>query len=187
MAKIILGFAGEMACGKGTAAKYIEEKYQGKSHRFSTMLRDVLDRLHVGHNRESLQTLSRVLRENFGEDILAKVIAHDASHDQSEAIVIDGVRRLADIKYLKELSEFRLIYIEADIRKRYERIIKREENPDDQNKTFEAFEKENQAESELQIRDLRNRADFVIDNNGAMEALHHQVDEIIKKCENLSA
>ena len=67
--KIILGLAGEMASGKGTVAKYAATKYGAKSWRFSTMLRDVLDRLLLEQSRDNLQNLSTVLRQNFGEEL----------------------------------------------------------------------------------------------------------------------
>jgi dephospho-CoA kinase len=181
MKKTTLGLAGEMACGKGTAAKYICEKHNGSSHRFSTMLLDVLQRMHLDANRENLQKISTVLRENFFDDILSSVIAKDVENDPHEIIAIDGVRRLADIAYLKKLEGFRLVFIEADLEKRYGRIIGREEKCDDKQKTFEEFKNDHKREAELQICDLKDKADFVIDNNGNFEELYKQIDEIIKQ------
>lgn len=181
MPKIILGLTGEIASGKGTAAKYIIGKYQAGSHRFSTMLRDVLDRLYLPQSRENMQLISLALRQNFGEDILARVMAEEVKNDISEVVAIDGVRRLADIKYLRELPEFKLVYIETDMKKCYERIVGRGENPDEKRKTFEEFQKDHEQDAELQIKDLKNSADFVIDNNGALEELYRQVEKVIKK------
>ena len=181
MSKIILGLAGEIASGKGTIAKYICEKHGGSSHRFSTILRDIANRMYLEESRENLQKISTIFRENFFGDILSSVIAKDVENDEHEIIAIDGVRRLADIEYLKKLSEFKLVYIEADIEKRYERITARGENTDDTTKTFEEFKKDHEREAELQIKDLKNHADFIINNNGNLEELYKQVDEIIKK------
>ena len=177
--KIILGLAGEMASGKGTVAEYMAVKYNAKSWRFSTMLRDVLDRLSLEQSRDNMQNLSTILRQSFGEELLARVMAEDVKKAVDEVIIIDGVRRLADIKYLREIPQFKLAYLEADMQKRYERITKRGENSDDAKKTFEDFKKAHADESELQIRDLKNRADFLIDNNGSYEDLYGQVDEIL--------
>jgi len=60
MKKIILGFAGEIASGKGTAAKYLAEKYGSGYFRFSTILRDVLKRLYLDESRENAQKISTV-------------------------------------------------------------------------------------------------------------------------------
>ncbi|TRZ54654.1 hypothetical protein D4Q76_01975 [archaeon] len=182
MQKIILGFAGEIASGKGTAAKYIVEKYGSGYFRFSTILRDVLKRMHLKESRENAQKLSTALRQNFGEDILSKVISKDVLNDRHEIIAVDGVRRLSDIKYLKDLPGFRLVYIEADIEKRFERIVKRGENVDDRNKTLEQFRKDNEGEAEAQIKGLKARADFIVDNDGAIEELYGKIDSMIEKC-----
>jgi dephospho-CoA kinase len=184
MAKIIIGLTGEMACGKGTAAKYAAEKHRANSYRFSSMLRDVLDRLYIEQTRENVSGLSTILRQKFGESLFARVMAEDVKKDENEVIVIDGIRRLADIEYLKKLPEFKLVYIEADIKKCYERITHRGENTDDNDKTFEKFLKEHELETEVQIKDLKNYADFVVNNDDGFEKFYQQIDKIIEECQN---
>ncbi len=181
MARLILGITGEIACGKGTITSHIVKEYGAGSHRFSTMLRDVLDRMYIEQSRDNLALISKILRHNFGEDVMAKTMMKEAESDEHEIVIIDGVRRLADIKYLRELPHFKLVYIEADIQRRYERIIKRGENTDDSGKTFEEFQKEQTLESETQIRDLKNYANYVVDNNGTYTDLYEQIDKIIKE------
>ncbi|MEI7890772.1 MAG: AAA family ATPase [bacterium] len=181
MAKLILGITGEMGSGKGTIAKHVIEHHKGNAHRFSTILRDVLDRIYVEQSRENISTISTVLRKNFGEDILAKAMYHDAENDQHDLVVVDGVRRMADISYLKELPHFKLIYMEADMQNRYERIIKRAENTDDTAKTFEDFKKDHELETEIQIKDLKNYSDYVINNDGTFPDLYEQINDIISQ------
>lgn len=180
MAKIILGFTGLIACGKGTAAKYFADNYNADTFRFSTMLRDVMDRLYIPQTRENFQIISPALREAFGQDLMAKVIAEDVKNSKAEMIVIDGMRRPADIEYLKKMPNFKMISIEVDIKTRYERLLKRGENTDDTEKTFEQFQKEHEAETEIYIPELMKRADITIDNNGTMEEFYKQLDELVK-------
>lgn len=182
MAKIVLGITGEIASGKGTVTKYLLEKYNASSHRFSTMLRDVAKRMHLEENRENLQKISTIFRENFSDDLLSQVIYQDVQADENEIVVIDGVRRMPDIEYLKKLPGFRLIYIDTKMETRYERLIKRGENADDAKKTFEEFRIDNEREAEKRIKDLKKDANFVIDNNGTFENLYEQIDKIITEC-----
>ncbi|OGI15731.1 MAG: hypothetical protein A2Z52_01030, partial [Candidatus Moranbacteria bacterium RBG_19FT_COMBO_42_6] len=149
-------------------------------HRFSTMLRDLARRMYIEENRDDLQKISTFFRQNFGEDIMSKVIFNDVKNDDNEIIVVDGVRRIMDIRYLKDLPGFKLVYIEAEMEKRYERITNRRENTDDAIKTLDEFKLDHKQESELQIKDLKNQADFVVDNNGSIEELFRQINEIIK-------
>ena len=180
MKRIIIGLVGEIASGKGTIVKYLEDKHQASNYRFSTIMRDVLDRLHIEHTRDSLQKTSSMLRETFGENILAKVMADDVREDENNIIVIDGVRRVEDIEFLKQDENFKLVFVEASLEKRYERIIGRSENEDDKSKTFEEFKLDAQREAELTIAGLKDIANVVIDNNGSVEELERQIEELLK-------
>ena len=182
--KIVLGIAGEIAAGKGTVAGYIVEKKGGSSHRFSTMLRDVARRVYLEENRENLQKISTMLREYFGSSVLSKTIYHDVENDEHEIIVIDGVRRIEDTEFLRTLPGFKLVYIDAEMEKRFERITKRGENVDDNSKTFDEFKKDHEREAESEIRKLKDRADAIIDNNGDFESLYGQIDRLIDNLKN---
>ncbi|MDD5031476.1 MAG: AAA family ATPase [Patescibacteria group bacterium] len=179
--KIIIGLAGKIAAGKGTVALYLKNNYNANTYRFSTMLRDILERLHLEVNRFNMQSMSECLRQKFGEDLLAKAMANDIKSDPGKLLVIDGVRRLDDIKYLQELPGFKLIRIETDPEIRYQRLIARSENQDDQEKTYEEFMKDEQGEAELEIPKVMEHAQLAINNNSTLEELYRQIDELIKK------
>ncbi len=178
--KTILGFTGLIACGKGTAAKYFVENYEAASFRFSTILRDVLDRLRLPQSRENMQNITPVLLNTFGQDLLAKVITEDVQNVQNDLVVVDGMRRPADIKYLKDIPGFQMIAIEVDAKTRYQRIVERGENDDDKNKTWEQFLADHKAETEIYIPDLMKQADVIIDNNGSLEDFYKQLDKLVK-------
>lgn len=183
--KIILGFVGQIASGKGTACQYLKERNGASVFRFSTMLRDVLNRLYLEQSRDNMQNLSLVLRNAFGNDLLAGVIAKDVSAATDDIIAIDGVRREPDIKYLKEIPGFHLVKIEADQKIRWERITKRGENADDNKKTLEQFQHDEQREAELQIAEVAKLAEFAINNNGSLEHLHQQIEGILQKIKKI--
>lgn len=179
--RIILGFVGELAGGKGTACKYLIKKYNAGYHRFSTMLREILDRLYIEQSRENIQTLSKALRKSFGNDLFSKVLCEDVKKDKHRLIVIDGIRRSPELTHLKELKNFKLVYVTADIKMRLERIQKRGENSDDNKKNLVQFKRDEQSEVEREIPKIGKTADFIIDNNGNEKELYRQIDNIIKK------
>lgn len=179
---IILGFVAEMAGGKTTAIDYIAKKYKAPRYSFGIILRDLMDRLHLDTTRENYTKISLILRQGFGQDILAKAMTLDIKMDQAhEIIVVDSIRREEDILYLKELNNFHLISIKVDMKTRYERLIKRREKVDDENKTYEQFVKDHQFDTELSIIPLLDKAEFIIDNNGTLEKLYSELDLIINK------
>lgn len=179
MQKIILGLVGDLAAGKGTIAKYLHEKYGANTYKFSTMLRDMLDRIYVEKSRENLQAISTFLRENYGQDVMSKVIAKDVEQDTGNIVVVDGIRRPTDITYLQELDGFHLVYITADQKTRWERLVTRNENPGDDKKSFEEFCRDEQAEAESLIQKLGEKAEVRIDNDGGIEELYKRVEDIL--------
>ena len=182
VAKIILGLTGPLASGKSTVTDYLKEKHSATIYKFSTPLRDILDRIYIEQSRKNLQDLSLDLRNRFGDDLLASITANDVKRDKDNSIIIvDGVRRLPDIKYLRQLPEFKLISIETDQKTRWKRMTMRGENVDDINKTFEQFQKDEQAEAEQKITEVAKTADFQVNNNGTIEDLEEQVEKILTR------
>ena len=177
--KIILGFVGDLAAGKGTLAKYLHEKYGSNTYRFSNMLRDMLDRIYVKKTRENLQNISTFIRAEFGQDVMSKVLAKDVENDAGEIVIVDGIRRPTDITYLRELSGFHLVYVTAESKLRYERLVARKENPGDENKSYEEFLKDEQSEADQLIASLGAQAEYTIVNDGDKESLFEKIEKII--------
>ena len=180
MAKIILGLVGPIASGKDTVKKYLEKKYGATGCRFSSILRDILERIDLPNSRENMQVMSTILRQKFGEDILAKAIAADAVNLKSNIVVVDGVRRMADIKFLKNAPGFVLVAVDAEPKIRYGRLVKRGENAGDARKTYSQFLKDHQYETELDVPMLIKKAKYKLDNNGPPADLYKQIDKLIQ-------
>ena len=178
MQKIILALAGEMGCGKGTLTKYLVAKHGAEIYRFSNPLRDILDRMHREKSRDNMQQLSTALRQAFGDDALSEIILADVGQSTASFIVIDGVRRESDIKYLSNLQGFKLVYIDADISTRYTRVTFRGENASDTTKTIEEFIRETEAEPEARIRGLKEISHLIIENNGTIEEFEQQFEKM---------
>jgi len=182
--KIILGFVGDLAAGKGTAAKYLGEKYGSNTYRFSTMLRDILKRVYVPETRENLQQLSTFLRASYGQDVMSRVIAEDVARDEKKLVVVEGIRRPSDIEYLKKLEGFHLIYLTGDPKIRWERLVLRKENLGDSEKTFEEFSKDEQAEADKLIKELGSTAEKKIENNLGYEEFYRALDTLVEEYGN---
>lgn len=179
--KIILGLSGMLAAGKGTITEYLKNKYQAVNFRFSDPFRETLEIYDLDVSRENMQKLSTLMRQHFGEDVLAKAMTKKAKHASDGLIVIDGVRRFTDIENLIKLPEFHLVAIKVDQKIRFERCVNRKENIGDATMTFDEFCVKEAAEAESQIPAVMAHAEFAVDNNGTMEDLQKQIDEILNK------
>ena len=106
---------------------------------------------------------------------------HDSVEDSAEIVVVQGIRRVEDMAFLKQLPNFKFMFLDADMQLRFERVSKRGEKANDGTISFEEFKASHQYETEMTIRDLENYADYVIENNGTYTELYGQIDEIIKQ------
>ncbi len=179
--KIIFGFTGLIASGKGYAAEYLHTRYNASTYRFSTMLRDALDRFYIPQTRDNIIKISEIMRGTFGEDIMAKTMAQDVASNASSLIVVEGIRRPADIEYLARMPNFVLVEVFADSKIRYERVVQRAENIGDSAKTYEEFMADHKRSTELSILEVIKSATEKIDNNGDVELYHKQLDALVAK------
>lgn len=178
--KIILGLIGEIASGKDTVADYLVKKYNSQTISFSQPLRDMLDRLYLPQTRINMANLGIALRDEFGQDILARVIAEEIKNSQKNIICLPNIRLKSDIVHINKLDNFILIKLETKTKIRYQRIIKRSQNKDDKNKTWAEFIKDSKLSTETEIRKIGQKAKFSIDNNSDYKNLYLQIDQIMK-------
>ncbi|MEK9174063.1 MAG: AAA family ATPase [Patescibacteria group bacterium] len=179
---IVIGVTGEMASGKDAVTEYLVARYGAKKYRFSDVLRSILDSLYVPQTRENLTKLSIMLRQGYGDDLLAKVIEKSAEADTgSPLVVIDGIRRYQDITHFSHLEGFTLWYVDASFETRFERLALRTQNVDDSTKTEEEFRNEHDLETEKGVPALKEHANELIKNEGQLDELHHTVDALVEK------
>lgn len=179
MSKVIIGLVGQIASGKDITKKYIIQKYGAESVKFSQILRDILARLDVPASRENISALSLSLRQLFGEDIFAKVITRDVKSFESDIVVVDGVRRMEDIEFLKNLPEFSLVSVDALPEIRYQRMKARNENPGDAEKTFEEFLNQQLLETEMTIAGVMKESQYQLTNNTNLEEFQRDIDNLL--------
>jgi dephospho-CoA kinase len=178
--KTIIGLTGLLAAGKGTVVEYLKNKHKAISFRFSDPFRESLGIFDLPISRENMQDFSTLMRQRFGENVLARAIAKKAQQISDGLVVIDGVRRLTDIENLMELPEFHLVALIVDQHVRFERCVARSENNGDKTMTFERFQERDTAEAEKQIPEVMSGAKFTIDNNGTVEELYQKIDEVVE-------
>lgn len=178
---IILGLVGEMGAGKSTVGSYLVGKYGAERFGFSVILRDLTDRLHLPPSRDNLIQISIVLRQEFGNDLLAKAMMEDIKQSKAELIVVESIRREDDIAYLRQLPGFHLIGISAAMPERYQRLNSRRDKADDSQKTYEQFKSDHERETEATVPPLLATAEYQLHNDGDLASLYAQADQLIQE------
>ncbi|MCD4694199.1 hypothetical protein K8R62_02460, partial [bacterium] len=96
---------------------------------------------------------------------------------------IDGIRMKGDDKPFRDKygKNFKLIYVTADPKIRYERSKKRGEKAEESKQSYQTFLNKEASATEKYIKTLGKKADFKITNNGSEKELEKQVDEMMSK------
>jgi dephospho-CoA kinase len=177
--KLVIGLVGHIGSGKTSVSKYIQEGYAAKEHRFSQILMDILDRLYLPHERTYLQNLGKSLRAELGEDVIVNAFKGDLEKDQSDVLIVDGIRYENEVELLKGFKNSFLIFVTASPEVRYERCLSRGEKGEAEI-TYEQFLESEGAETEKHIEAIRGSADYIIENSGDLDELYKKVDEIME-------
>ncbi len=177
--KKIIGIVGEIGSGKDTFCNFVKDNYKNVYFlRFSDGLTEALKVFFDEIKRDDQQWLSTQLRERFGQDILVKALIKKVNSLNDGIIILNGVRRPGDFEALKQIGG-KLIYITAEPKIRWERVIIRKEKADD-DVPFEKFLEMGKAEAEQQISIIAAEADFKIENNGSKELFFEEIKKIME-------
>ena len=179
----IVGIIAEKGAGKGLFIKIVQKLLpQNKvaSVRYSDIPREILAVLNKEESRENMQIISTALRHAFDEEgIFNTAIKKRLQNTDADLIILDGVRKREEVEMVKELGGI-LIYIKADSQIRFARRKKDVENTDEEKMSWEQFQKQELAETEISIKEIGEKmADAVIENNGTMEEFENKVKNFL--------
>ncbi len=178
--KLVIGLVGRIGSGKTAVSRHLQDNYEGREHRFSQILMDILDRLYLPHERRYLQDLGKSLREGLGRDVIVNAFKKDMEKDQSELLIVDGIRYENEVEMLKEFENSFLVFITAPSEVRYGRCVARGEKGEAKI-TYEKFLENEKADKENRIETIGKGANYIIDNSGTRDELSKNVDEMIGK------
>lgn len=177
---MIIGLTGKNGSGKGEVAKFLKES-GFEYHSLSDVLREELQKRKKTVTRENLIAVGNELRQKFGAGVLGKRIAAKLQVDRH--YVVDSIRHPSEVEELRAKDGFVLIEIVASPKTRFARIKKRGREKDP--KTFQQFltvenrEGKSRVETDQQLDKTLKLADYIIQNDGTLEALHQNVRKTI--------
>jgi dephospho-CoA kinase len=181
--KIIIGLTGPMAAGHGVIADYLKKKgfYCSST---SDRIREECRRQGLEITRKNLQRLGDELRCQFGPEILAKRTLQKVQ--KYPLSVIDSIRSIAEVEFLKKRPNFYLLGITAPQKVRYQRLVVRNRESDPI--TWKAFLvadkkdfKSGQGKSGRNITACLKQADLLLHNNQKIKDLEKKVGQWLSK------
>lgn len=180
---MIIGVTGYFAAGKDTVAEYLQEK-DFSHYSLSDELRGVLRERGMDITRDNLVTVGNELRTKFGPGYLAQKVLKKTQ----QPAVITSIRSPGEVETLRQQKNFRLLFVDAPIKVRYERIIKRQRE-EDINLSYETFQTQEEREkssdpNKQQLVTVAKMADYQVINDGSLEELKAKIDAIIQEVKN---
>ncbi len=179
---MIIGLTGRNASGKTEVSEYL--KGRGfEYHSLSDEIREEIRKRGLQITRSVLIVVGNELRSAFGAGVLAERVLHRLGHDRN--YVVDSIRNPSEVEVLRRRQDFTLVAVQADERTRFERS--RSRGREGAAATLQQFVAEEARElnsgdpAAQQLVATQNLADIVVNNDGSIQDLHKQLDEMVPR------
>jgi dephospho-CoA kinase len=174
----LIGLTGTNGAGKGEAAAYFRTR--GYAYfSLSDVIREELRERGEPASRDNLIRTGNELRDRFGPDVLARRTIDKIGG--GKRAVVDSIRNLREVEYLRRQDGFVLLAIDAPIEARFARVAVR--GRDESAADLEAFRKKEEEERSggaagQQLEACMAAADRRIINDGTIPEFHRQLEEV---------
>ena len=179
---IIIGITGTLGAGKGTIVEFLT-KDKGFAH-FSVraFIAEEIIRRGLEVNRDSMVIVANDLRKNNSPSYIIDCL-YEKALSLGKNSIIESIRAPGEVISLRKKGGFYLIAIDADPEIRYARISLRQSETDHISyQTFLDNERREMNSTDPNAQNIARcleLADYRIWNNGTMEQLNHQIENIL--------
>lgn len=184
---MIIGITGSLGGGKGTVVEYLVTKYGFKHYSSSGLLVELLEERGETVDRDGMNRVANELRANNPAGVPAETYKRYEAEDGESDVIFESLHSVPEVEFIKSIGGI-VLAVTANPDVRYERIVKRGSVKD--NVTKEQFiaqqereEKGSTDPNKSNVFATIREADFIIENDSTLEALHKKVDEILQSLE----
>ena len=180
----IIGITGTLGAGKGTIVDYLVQQKGFLHYSVRSFLVAEISRRGLTVNRDSMTSVANELRASHSPSYITDQLYLQAAENQ-QSCIIESIRTPGEIASLRNKQGFLLLAVDADQHLRYERITSRKSETDAVDfTTFQSNEAREMHSTDPNHQNLAaciREADFVLQNNGNMNDLHAQIEEILQQ------
>ena len=184
---IIIGITGTLGAGKGTIVDFLTKGKDFVHFSVRAFIAEEILRRRMAVNRDSMVKVANDLRKNNSPSYITDCLYEEALVKGRNS-VIESIRTPGEIYSLRQKGGFYLLAVDADPVIRYERIKQRQSETD--HIDYETFLENEKREMDSTDPNAQNigkcieLADFKLWNNGTMEQLNRQIEEVLKVIQN---
>jgi len=177
----ILAVIGQNGSGKDEVVKYLNRRYGIPLLSTGEMVRQIAAEKGIEPTRPNLQQISEEYFREKGRGCFVRLMVEQIKKNGWPTAGITGIRSPEDVKILKDAfgKDFFLfsVYV-TDPKVRFQRMTRRAEERDPA--SYEQFLANDRREEEIfHISQAARLADVSLNNDGTLEELHQQVEEVI--------
>jgi shikimate kinase len=173
----IIGLSGTNGAGKDAVGLLLAQRHNYLFISVTDLLRQELHVRNLPPDRKYMRALSKEWREQYGLSVLVDRAyqSYQAVEAQYAGVVMSSLRNPYEADRVHELGGT-VVWVDADPRIRYQRLqsAQRQGREGDDNKTFQEFMADEQAEmsnsgdaAALNMSAVRDKTDVIITNNSA--------------------
>ena len=182
---MIIGITGTLGAGKGTVVDYL--MWRGFNHySVREFITEEIKKRGLEINRDNMVLVGNDLREKNGPSYIVEQL-YILAKERGGSGIIESVRCVGEVEALRSKGDFVLLAVDADIEKRYMRIVRRGSATDyisfDQFILQEEREKESNDPNKPNLKKCMEISDFLFNNDGSKEELYSHVEEVLDKFE----
>ena len=179
--KLVICLAGMPGSGKSIIVEVAKERGYDIVV-MGDVIREEAERRRLEPNPENLGRIMLELRRSEGKAVIAKRCIPKIEKATKSKVVVDGVRSLSEVEEFREsFPTFSFITVHASPETRFSRVYRRRRSDDPEN--WEVFRERDMRELRVGLGNAMAMAEWVIVNEGELEALKEKVGEILKRVE----
>lgn len=182
MPMLVIWITGTLWAGKGTIVQHLVDKYNFQHLSVKEFLTEEIKKRKMPVNRDSMTIVANDIRKKFWPESITDSL-YEKAKNSGKNTIIESVRAVWEVVSLRNKGFFYLFAVDADSRKRYDRIIVRWSETD--NVSFsefmmsEAREMSSNDPNNQNISRCMEMADYVFLNNWNQDDLKSQIDNVM--------
>ncbi len=184
----IIGIVGLPGAGKTTIADYLVRRKFSHIILSDFIKEEIIARGLTDFSRLTYQRIGNEIRERRGGDILARLAMKKIRRDNIVRAVIDGIRNIQEIAYLRRQKHFHLLGVTAQASVRFARLSERRTTDKQIRRSYTEFLREERREdslgskkSGLRVRESLKQADGIVRNSFGKKALYTKINGFFMK------
>lgn len=179
--ELIFCLTGESGAGKTTFAKMLAESFTDIRPELtvarltiSDILKDILREKDIPTTPANISQTAMTLQEQEGRYCLARRVNQRIERSHADFFIVDGVRQEETWEMVSEGRLASFLYVYAGWATRLRRKIR-----EGAIRNYGEFQQREQDPTEIPVRGLRSLADAEIDNQGSLQELKDQANQLV--------